>query len=93
MCPKICHLIKTCLIFSISTSSAQAVGGVPMMHVDSATALGEVGFEMDLRGCDHFNASGALRFVGRVDAAVDNTCDRVCASITGGARSDISSRT
>lgn len=65
-----------------------------MVQVITPTALGHVGFEMDLRGCDHFDDSDlALWFVGRYNAPLDNTCDRVCALITGGARFYFSSRT
>jgi hypothetical protein len=64
----------------------QAVGGVPMMHVDTGAALGLLGFELDLRGCDHFDASKTkLKYVGRVSSANDNACDNVCVSVTGGA--------
>ena len=61
----------------------KAVGGIPMIMVDTGVALGLIGFEIDLTGCDHFDEpSTDLEYVGRVNSAVD-TCEKVCISVTG----------
>jgi hypothetical protein len=68
-----------------------------MTHVDTGAALGLLGFELDLTDCDHFEDKNTLKYVGRVSVAkktwpwqwpwpkIDQTCDKVCVSVTGGA--------